>query len=252
MKKVFFKNILGEKLVGVLHKSKKKTNKGIILVHGFKGNKDRDLIFKLSKELEKKYNVLRFDFSGNGESEGKFEDQSYSKYVEELRIAIDFLKKERINKVCIIAHSLGTNISILEQYKYKNINNLILIAPAIYVKTGFTKSVPVQFFTALLTGSVKLKLWDFELKKERILRLKKQFFFERLFYNMGRYLKKIRIPIYVILAEKDKAIPLEKSIKLCKKRGIEYSIIKGAKHNFREDEQFNKMKNETLKFLKDF
>lgn len=253
MKKVYFVNNIGEKLVGVFHIPKKKTDKGIILVHGFKGNKDRKLILNLTKLLEKKYNVLRFDFSGNGESEGKFEDQSYSKYMEELKTAIEFFKEKGIKKICLIAHSLGTNISVLEQYKYKNIDQLILVTPAFYVKKyKITRSVYIQFFISLIKGHIKIKLFDPELKEKRELKLKNKYFFEILFNNPKRFLKNITIPTNVILAELDKAIHLEKSIKLCEKEKISYKIIKNAKHNFNDEESFNQLKNETLKFLENF
>lgn len=248
MEKVFFYNQYKEKLVGFLHKPKKKTDKGIIFVHGFTGNKDRNFIPKLSKELSKKYNVLRFDFSGNGESEGKFEDQCYSKYVEELKKAIDFMKKKENKKICLIAHSLGTNISVLEEEKYKNINKLILIAPAIYVKVRKISKFPLlQYFITLFKGNVEFTdSWNEKRK------LKKKFFWERIIYQIPGYLKNVKKPILMILAEKDKVIKLDDSMKLCKKYNIKCKVVKNSGHNFYKKEFYDKMKNETLKFLEKF
>jgi pimeloyl-ACP methyl ester carboxylesterase len=64
---------------------------------------------------------LRFDFSGCGDSEGKFEEMSVSKQVEELKAAYERLIKEKginKNKIGIFAHSLGTVIASLFQQKY--------------------------------------------------------------------------------------------------------------------------------------
>ncbi|MBU0929876.1 MAG: lysophospholipase, partial [Nanoarchaeota archaeon] len=188
MEKINFYNKEGEKLTGILHNSKKKTDKGIILVHGFKGNKDRDLMKNLDKELSKEYNIFRFDFSGNGESEGKFEEQSYSKYVEELKIVIDYLKKHNQN-IIIIGHSLGGNITILEEEKYKNIDKLILLAPAVFDNSDILKRISLKQIIALIKGSIILKVFDKQINQLKELKLKRKFFMNILLYNVKKAIK---------------------------------------------------------------
>jgi uncharacterized OsmC-like protein/alpha/beta superfamily hydrolase len=51
--------------------------------------------------------VLRFDFTGLGESEGDFEDTDFSSNVADLICAADFLKKEYKAPSILIGHSLG-------------------------------------------------------------------------------------------------------------------------------------------------
>ncbi len=230
MKKVYFYNQNKEKLSGVF--SENKSNKGIILVHGFKGNKNHAFIPELAKELSKKYNVLSFDFSGNGESEGKFEDQCYSKYIEELNIAINYVKKQGIKKICIISHSLGGNISLLEKEKYNDSDFDILIAPALKPKSNYY--IIKKIIYPILNSGEKLN---------------RKFFLERLVYNP---IKAIKGNEKIILAEKDRAINLRKTIKLCKKFNLYYKIIKNAKHNFYGEQPYIDLKNEILKLLKNF
>jgi len=229
MKKVYFYNKEKERLVGIIHNPKKKTNKGIIFVHGFKGNKEQEMILNLAKRLSSRYNVLRFDFSGNGESGGEFKDQSYSKYIEELKNAIKFFKNE---KICLIGHSLGGNIIVLEEKRYNNADLKILIAPALKPKNNYNliKKIIVPI---MKSGEL----------------LKRRFFIERFIYNPIKNLKKEE---NIILAEKDKAINLEKSINLCRRWGIKYKIIKNAKHNFYDKESYNQLENEILKLLRNF
>ncbi|MBU0963321.1 MAG: lysophospholipase [Nanoarchaeota archaeon] len=248
MEKINFYNKEGEKLTGILHNSKKKTDKGIILVHGFKGNKDRDLMKNLDKELSKEYNIFRFDFSGNGESEGKFEEQSYSKYVEELKIVIDYLKKHNQN-IIIIGHSLGGNITILEEEKYKNIDKLILLAPAVFDNSDILKRISLKQIIALIKGSIILKVFDKQINQLKELKLKRKFFMNILLYNVKKAIKKIKKPILVILAEKDKAIPLKKSINFYEKNSIKYEVIKDSGHNFREEKHLNELTKDILKWL---
>ena len=69
-KKITFQNSRGTKLVGVLHLPDKKTSSAVIISHGFAANKDRTRLIKLAETLSKNgFAVLRFDFSGCGESE---------------------------------------------------------------------------------------------------------------------------------------------------------------------------------------
>lgn len=253
IKKIYFYNKEKEKIVGVLHKSRKKSDIGIIICHGFKGNKDRNLIKGLSQLLSKKYNILRFDFSGNGESEGKFENQCYSKYIEELYIAINYFKKLGVNEIIVIGHSLGTNIIILEQIKYKNINKIVLIAPGLYIKKSFKfKFAWLEYLITLFKKNVKFKVVDMEPTKiERILKLKNGFFLDLLKYKPQKLIKKIRIPLSIILAEKDKVINNKRTINLYKKLKTEknLAIIKDAAHNFREEKYLNQVAKEILKWI---
>jgi alpha/beta superfamily hydrolase len=79
--KVFFKNKENLKLCGVLHGSASRGDICAIVCHGFAGDKDRSFIPELACGLEGQgFLALRFDFSGNGESEGLFEDRTWAKY----------------------------------------------------------------------------------------------------------------------------------------------------------------------------
>jgi uncharacterized OsmC-like protein/alpha/beta superfamily hydrolase len=51
--------------------------------------------------------VLRFDFTGIGESEGDFAGTDFSSNVEDLVAAADFLRREREAPLLLIGHSLG-------------------------------------------------------------------------------------------------------------------------------------------------
>lgn len=250
MKKVSFKNQFGEKLVGILHTPKNKTNKGIVFCHGFKGNKDRELITKLSKKLEAYY-ILRFDFSGNGESEGKFEDQSYSKYIEELKVGIDYVKNLGIKELIVMGHSLGANIVVLEQKKYNNINKIILLAPAFYRKFNkLSNIIIVDYIKTLFKKYQEKEVFDMATNKHKTIRLKRKFFAEILFNNPKKYIGNINIPILIILAEKDKAVNTKKTAKFLRKRKLTFYTVKEAAHNFREERYLKEVSDYITKWLK--
>lgn len=246
MKKIYFYNKEGEKLVGVLHKPKKKSNIGIVMVHGFTGSKDGHFTSGISKRLEKDFKVLRFDFSGNGESEGKFEDQCYSKYIEELHVAIQLLKSKGIKEVYVIGHSLGAVIALYEYNKYKDVNKIVFIAPAFHLKVKFMSNLLFRFFITLIKGNVEFT--DYFGNK---IKLKRKFFTERFItFNKNKALNNLKISAFAILAEKDRSINNKKCEKLFKKYNIKYIIIKESAHNFREEKYLNQVAKEILKWLK--
>ena len=88
-KDIYFNNSQNEKLSGVLHEPTTPNNKGIILSHCFTCSKHQGILRKICENLTNAgYLVLRFDFSGNGESEGNFEDSTYSKEMSDLGIEV--------------------------------------------------------------------------------------------------------------------------------------------------------------------
>lgn len=79
-----------------------------LFAHCFTCGKDLKAAYNISQALAKeKIAVLRFDFTGLGESEGDFADTSFSSNVEDLVTAADFLKANYQAPSILIGHSLG-------------------------------------------------------------------------------------------------------------------------------------------------
>lgn len=114
-KKVFFKNKWENTLVGIFHVPKKKSTKGVVLVHGFTGNKDEHGLFTnaANRFNEEGFATLRFDFSGSGESEGIFNQDDTERWKDDLNSAIDFLAKQGVKRLALVGLSLGAYISVL-------------------------------------------------------------------------------------------------------------------------------------------
>lgn len=147
-KLVIFKNKKGEKLFGILTLPEKRGEiPGVIMVHGFSKTKSERKFVELARKLANNgIASLRFDFSGCGDSEGKFEEMSITKEVEELETAYQkLIKEKKIKKrVGIFAHSLGAVIAVLFQQKYQKVKCFVLAAPAFnqqeLIKKWYTKS----------------------------------------------------------------------------------------------------------------
>ncbi|KAF8081193.1 hypothetical protein N665_0900s0001 [Sinapis alba] len=64
-------NSHNEKLVGLLHETGSRDV--VVLCHGFRSNKNDTIMKSVAAAIEKEgISAFRFDFSGNGESEGSF------------------------------------------------------------------------------------------------------------------------------------------------------------------------------------
>ena len=98
----------GEKL-DVVIEGNKNSKTTIIFVHGLGADKEENfnLFVDLSRPLLEKYQVLRFDLSGCGKSEGREEDSSCRKHSRDLNSIIDYTKQELRTSAYIVAHSMG-------------------------------------------------------------------------------------------------------------------------------------------------
>ncbi|MGM5469715.1 alpha/beta hydrolase family protein [Flavobacteriaceae bacterium LMO-SS05] len=107
--KITFKNSQNQTLVARLELPENEVPKAFALfAHCFTCNKNLTAVRTISKTLTKKnIAVLRFDFTGLGESEGDFENTNFSSNVEDLYSAAQFLEEYYQAPSLLIGHSLG-------------------------------------------------------------------------------------------------------------------------------------------------
>ena len=109
LKKISFKNQSGNNLTGLLHNPKNPKSKTFaMLAHCFTCSKNLKAVKNISNVLA--YNnigVLRFDFTGLGESEGDFSDTTFTTNVSDILSAANFINNNFGNLELLIGHSLG-------------------------------------------------------------------------------------------------------------------------------------------------
>ena len=108
-KKITFENESGQKLAALLDQPEGDESKAYALfAHCFTCSKDYKGVVRVSKALAAEgIAVLRFDFTGLGESEGDFADTTFSSNVSDLVAAADFMGRELEAPKILIGHSLG-------------------------------------------------------------------------------------------------------------------------------------------------
>jgi putative redox protein len=108
-RKIGFENDTGHRLAALLDLPEGDQPVGYALfAHCFTCSKDYKGVVRVSKALAAEgIAVLRFDFTGLGDSEGDFADTTFSSNVADLVAAAEYIEKEFEAPKLLIGHSLG-------------------------------------------------------------------------------------------------------------------------------------------------
>ncbi|HAD98127.1 MAG TPA: osmotically inducible protein C [Cryomorphaceae bacterium] len=108
-KAVHFTNDNGDKLSGILELPvERKPAHFAIFAHCFTCSKDLRAARNITLALSQKgFGVLRFDFTGLGESEGDFEDTNFTSNLNDIAAAAAFLEENYTSPSLLVGHSLG-------------------------------------------------------------------------------------------------------------------------------------------------
>jgi len=108
IEEIEFPGALGEKLAARLEVPLGEVAGYALLAHCFTCSKDFKSIRGMSHAMcEQGIAVLRFDFTGLGDSEGRFADTDFSSNIDDLVAAADFLRDQYQAPQLLVGHSLG-------------------------------------------------------------------------------------------------------------------------------------------------
>jgi len=130
-----FINSRQQRLSAVLHIPHGERSPGVILCHGFMGNKigQHTLFVKTARSLaDKGFAVLRFDYSGCGDSTGDHIDLSLHRQILETQDAISFMRNHPMvinENLSVLGLSMGACVASLTAARDHRVNRLILWAP---------------------------------------------------------------------------------------------------------------------------
>lgn len=107
-KHVRFEGAAGHELVGRMDLPEGEPRAYALFAHCFTCSKDLKALGWISRSLrDRGIAVLRFDFTGLGESGGEFADSTFSSSLDDLVAAADFLRREYRAPRILLGHSLG-------------------------------------------------------------------------------------------------------------------------------------------------
>lgn len=106
----------------------------VILAHGVTSNKDRPWLTALGDALAADgVAALRMSFSGNGGSEGRYEDATPSKEADDLGSVIDHVIDAGVMRVAYVGHSMGGAVGVLRAARDARIDALVSLAGMVHV-----------------------------------------------------------------------------------------------------------------------
>jgi putative redox protein len=169
LQKVEFRNKDGQILVGRLELPvDQHPHNFVIFAHCFTCNKNLAAVRNIGRALiSNGFGVLRFDFTGLGESEGDFEDTNFSGNVEDLVAASEYLKNNHQAPTLLIGHSLGGAAVLFAAVEINSVKAIATIgAPSnpVHVKHLFKSNL--EEIEASGMAKVNLSGRDFTIKKQ--------------------------------------------------------------------------------------
>jgi putative redox protein len=104
----------GHELAGILHEPEGDIRGGVLFAHCFTCSKDYKILSRLGRRLEDAgYAVLRFDFTGLGESGGEFDETTFATNVADLVAAAEWMLHRGYGPCAMVGHSLGGSATLI-------------------------------------------------------------------------------------------------------------------------------------------
>ncbi len=255
MKKIELKNRKNQKIVGVLEKPKREIRGTCIVQHGWGGKKEQSTVQAIKNAfLESGFQTFNFDTTNSfNESDGDFEKSTLGLHWEDLEDVVKWSQKQDWFEgiLALSGHSKGgyAVTRYTEEYP-KEVNILVPVAPVVSGKLSFEirqkinpkkhkewKKKGVIESVAKDTGIVKRKHW-FQMS-------------ERLDHDLIPNAFKVKIPMLIVVGEKDTSCPPEHMKILfdavsSKQKNI--AVIAGAPHSFYKEQE----QKDCTKFIKDW
>lgn len=207
--KVEFTNVNGYKLSAKLElPADQHPHSYALFAHVFTGNKNLTATRHISRALTLDgIAVLRFDFTGLGESEGDFADTTFTSNVEDLMAAAQFLKENYEAPKIMIGHSLGGAAAIFAASRLESIQAVATIG---------TPSEP-EHVSHLLEDSLEKIEQEGKAKVTvggRMFTIKKEFLDDIRSKNMFKLLKELRKPILILHSPQDSVVEIDNAAQI--------------------------------------
>lgn len=128
-RKTYFENGEGTRLCGIIDSPDGELKAAAVFAHCFTCTKDLKAIVKISRRLaEHGIAVLRFDFTGLGDSGGSFSDSNFDTCRQDMFAAANHMAQETQSPELLIGHSLGGAAAMTVASKIESVKAMVTIA----------------------------------------------------------------------------------------------------------------------------
>ncbi len=210
-KKIRFENRNGYQLSALLDVPlNQEVHAYAILAHVFTGSKNLIATKYISRCLiQHGIAVLRFDFTGLGESEGDFADTNFSSNVEDIIAASEYLELHYRAPELLVGHSLGGAAVIFAASKLEHVKAVATIgAPSEPEHVSHLLEEKIEQIEH--SGKAKVNIGG------RSFTIKKQFLDDLKSKDMYRILHELKKPILVMHSPQDTIVGIENAAEIYK------------------------------------
>ena len=179
-----------------------------LFAHCFTCSKNIKAIAHISRALTREgLAVLRFDFTGLGESEGDFADTNFSSNVDDLIVAADYLKSNYQAPEILIGHSFG-GAAVLQAASRIPSSKAVVSIAAPSDPQHVTRALGSAAASIQKRGQADVTLAG------RTFTLKKQFLDDLDFVNMAETLKNLDRALLVLHSPIDETVGIENAAQI--------------------------------------
>lgn len=230
----------GHRVAAILSLPSGGTDKVAVLCHGFLSSKTSSTNKALTRLLiEQGIGTCCFDFFGQGETDGPFEQITTTLGVQQAQAALDLMKQKGYRRIGLMGSSFGGLVSTLTASQRTDLACLALKCPVVdfaeELRLGFGPDEMAQWKATdtipnIMGGSDRI-------------RLRYAFYEDALCQIAYEPARAISAPTIIVQGDKDEHVPMHQCQQLYKAlQGTKHlEMLPGADHQFTKGEDFNRM-----------
>jgi putative redox protein len=204
-----FVNAHGQRLAGKVEMPERVVRGWALLAHCFSCGKDSRTAVALARGLAAQgIGVLRFDFSGVGGSDGRFDDTSFTLNVEDLVAAGEAMAAAGMPASLLIGHSLGGTAVLAAAAEMPAVRAVATIG-APFDASHLLGHVTAQDLQAIdAYGATQVLLGGFPV------RIGKAFVEDLRRHDAGRRLAQLTVPLMILHSPADQVVDIENASRI--------------------------------------
>ena len=239
-----FRDPQGHSVSAVLVTPEKGTDRLVLLCHGFLSNKNSTTNRTLTTRLvDEGIATFRFDFFGQGGSEGPFERITLTAAVQQTLTALELVRTKGYTRIGLVGSSFGGLAAILAASRSASSGHDLSVVALKCPVPDFPEMLRREF------GEAGMERWkkDHEIPDvtggSTPVRLRFAFYEDCLAYDAYKAAEQIQAPVLIVQGDRDEYVPLDQSRRLydALKGRKRLDVLPGADHSFTKPEDFRRM-----------
>ncbi len=220
-----------EEVAAVHHEAD--SDKWIFYCHGFGSDKEGSYVERCERAVEEGFNAVRFDFRGNGESDGDFVEQSLSSKIDDLEAVIEYFDPE---EYVLFGSSFGGKVVFHAATE--------LEPGAVIAKAPVTYNEIMGKFRSVVENKGEYEYIDGKPIDQR-------FFEDFDTYNFQEVVDELDVPVAIFHGSADTTVHPEHSLKAVEALNTNVMLhkLEGEKHSFSGGAE-QKMRNSMISWLR--